>query len=167
MVSWPIIWYQSIRHDIMNYHTILTIYMQIQPHSPETKQHAAIQAFESRNACWNPELDCVQYVFERMIWSCKRNIFYYLAHVTPGMKHMKLNVWNYYEWTQTNRTEGAVALMHSQSKDLLSERTPSGISSNLNAMKWLSRKYAAQGEVRGAQHMNYMKGTELALALSC
>jgi hypothetical protein len=30
-------------------------------------------------------------------------------------------------------------------------------SSNLYAMKWLSRKYAAQGEVRGAQHMNFMK----------
>jgi|LakMenE18May11ns_1017448.scaffolds.fasta_scaffold9550103_1 hypothetical protein len=31
-------------------------------------------------------------------------------------------------------------------------------------MKWLSRKYAAQGDVRGAQNMNFIKGTEWALS---
>ncbi len=31
-------------------------------------------------------------------------------------------------------------------------------------MKWLSRKYAAQGDVRGAQNMNFVKGTEWALS---
>jgi hypothetical protein len=46
-------------------------------------------------------------------------------------------------------------------------RVPSGISSNLYAMKWLSSKYAAQGKIRGAQHMNFTKGSEWALALFC
>ena len=41
-------------------------------------------------------------------------------------------------------------------------------SSNFYAMKWLSRKYAAQGEVRGAQHMNFIRGTcEMLCRMRC
>jgi hypothetical protein len=55
---------------------------------------------------------------------------------------------------------GPSARMHSQSKGRLFERVPFGIQSNFYAMKWLSSKYDAQFEVRGAQHMDFRKGTE-------